>query len=393
MEQNEYSIQLLENIDDRRSSSKRDICIFSPVGNIEQMDGYLKLINKLGIENSDNTDFFFIYRKGLKYLETGFSTINATEKYPLGTSGCFFLGQAFAYEQGYKTIIVADLDSFLDSKATLENMIKKSVNEKIAVLPRVKIETNKSDISSNVNNWGVFPREIFEQVGFSTPYLWKGSEDFEFFERLSNANKLMIYKEGSTAHHFSGFTVYHKMAEKKKYYPYTNGTLKALLFAGEYKKIHYVRYILFHVYYSFFADMFNDRQLTKRLEFANKLIIMPNEEFIPNTAFTINKTRETGSFSNLSTGRIMHIPKSIIELLLFKKYEIYTDTIILTESRLVFLAGILMASMLVPIRTIQALVNLAAWQSEKKKTIFPVFPSNQRDAEDIFLKLTRDKKL
>jgi hypothetical protein len=204
---------------------------------------------------------------------------------------------------------------------------------------------------------------------------------------------MKIFAGGSTVHQFSGFTVYHKMAEKRKYYPYINGTLKALLFAGKYRRVHFARYLLWYVFYMFFADAFHDRQLGRRLEFSHRLVLLPNEEFAPTAAFSISHARAKGAFSNASSLRAIHVPLSLASLLLFKKYEIYTDTITLKESRAAFLLGLALASLLVPFRLARAVLNLASCQGEMKKVKFPIYPKDLGASVEIFLKLVRDRRL
>ena len=381
---------LLENVKDERKGSMMDVAVFSPVGDLGQMDIFYKTVRKLGI--ADSVDFIFIYRKGLEYPSTGLSALHATEKYPLGTSGCFFAGQALCYLLGYKTVVVADLDSVLDSGATLAGMEEMAHRLGHAVLPEYRIKENTADIASNVNNWGVYPREVFEKAGFSTPYIWKGSEDYEFFARLSHLRMVEIYRDGYYSHHFSGFTVYHKMGEKKKYYPYINGTLKAILFVADYSKAAYFNYCLWYVFYSFFADAFEDRWLRAVVAPAHKFEIVGSPiEDGGKEYFTVKRVKEVGSFSNTSQFRMLLVPYSLVRLALTGKYEVYRDVVELKVSRPIFMLRLLAGAVRMPLRALEAAMNLLQWRGERKKVHFPATPENLESVEKEFAALARDR--
>jgi len=384
---------LLENVRDCRKGGRRKILVFSPVGSLAQLDEFNTTIGALGI--GKEVDFLFIYRKGLAYCNPGLSAIHATERHPLGTSGCFFEGQALGYRLGYETIVVADLDSVLDSRRTFYGMVRMARRMQAAILPRYRIKENLAPIASNVNNWGVYPRAVFEKAGFSVPYVWKGSEDYEFGERLRSHGAVSVYAHGSFSHHFSGFTAYHKMAEKKKYYPYINGTLKAILFVSEYKGGARLNYIAWHCFYYFFADALSDSGLKKIIGPAHLFRILEAPDFGKDRQFfAIKKVRGTGSFSNTSPLRVLQIPYSLASLALFGKYHVYTDIIELAGcTRLEFAARLAFATLLLPARAAQACLNLAAWKKERKKVHFPPNASNLAGVEGDFLKLVRDKAL
>ncbi|MEM4359086.1 MAG: hypothetical protein QXT45_00980 [Candidatus Bilamarchaeaceae archaeon] len=120
-------------------------------------------------------------------------------------------------------------------------------------------------VSYNVNGFTFYPRKVFETVGFHTLYSWRGGEDFEFLARLIDANLVYINHNGSISHPRAGYTVFHKMAEKKKFYPYIEGVTKALLLRGN-SPFHYFKFVLRYLFYSFFADIFSDQELLKTLE-------------------------------------------------------------------------------------------------------------------------------
>ena len=46
-----------------------------------------------------------------------------------------------------------------------------------------------------VNQYGVFPRAIFEKVGFATPYFYRGAEDYELMFRLQEHGLLSVNKD------------------------------------------------------------------------------------------------------------------------------------------------------------------------------------------------------
>ncbi|MBU0586032.1 hypothetical protein KJ780_00815, partial [Candidatus Micrarchaeota archaeon] len=126
MNETTYEIvgRLFEKIfDGRRIKENRKVIIFSPVGNHAELELFSKYIKKIGLDKKNEVDFLFIYRKGLEKLDVGLSAIHATEKYPIGTSGSFFAGQATCYSLGYEYIIVTDCDALIDSLETFEDEV------------------------------------------------------------------------------------------------------------------------------------------------------------------------------------------------------------------------------------------------------------------------------
>ncbi|MCX6771191.1 MAG: hypothetical protein NTX79_04000 [Candidatus Micrarchaeota archaeon] len=253
---------LLDGFADARQG-RRSVVIFSPVGDLGQLEAFLAHVKKLGIDKE--ADFVFLFRKGLAARKTGLSALCCFEKIPLGTSGCFFAGQALSYRLGYEIIVVADLDAFLDSKKTLDEMIKLARRTGMAVMPLSKAPREKKPDGNYfvVNQWGVFPRAVFEKIGFEIPYTRRGGEDWEFSNRLRHYRQAMVYRGGNVVHEKIGMGITEKLKNPKKYYPYLRGLMLAFSISWQYDAFSYARFFAWFCYYNTFAIMLGDRALAK----------------------------------------------------------------------------------------------------------------------------------
>jgi hypothetical protein len=370
-------LNLLFDLSDFRKPPKKETVIFSPVGDLTQLKGFCRHVRKLGIDQS--ADFVFIYRPGLQPQKTGLSEVRAREKSPLGTSGCFFAGQALSYLLGYKTIVVADLDAFLDSKRTFDTMLSAARKKRCAVVSLSKNPADKSLQGSYcvVNQWGVFPRQLFESEGFAVPYTVRGAEDYELLTRLSSAGKLEICRTGFVLHPRAGYTIYHKMAEPRKFYPYVAGLLKAHLISLSYSKAGYLRYAAWYLFYSFFADALSDSNLSAFVSRAHTLCNPAYNEQSGRPNFAVRQFKQSGIYPNSAFYRLFFIPYSLVSLLISKKVLFATDELSMNISRLRLFYGIIHATMLAPFRLLEAAASIFMWKSRfSKEVVFPIMPKD-----------------
>jgi len=255
--------RVLEKPSDMRKKPYRKIIIFSPVGDMSQLDGFAKHVKELGI--GKKADFLFIYRQGLAYKDYGLSAIHIAEKMPIGTSGCFFSGQAMSYQLGYEIVVVADLDAFLDSGKSFDGMISQATETSKGAVPlsRSPREQKPANGYFVVNQWGVFPRSVFEKAGFEIPYTRRGGEDWEFSNRLKHYGQVKIYRGGFVTHEKVGMGIAEKLKNPKKYYPYLKGLMLAFSVAWQYDILSYLRFLAWFGYYNTFAIMHGDAALAK----------------------------------------------------------------------------------------------------------------------------------
>ena len=335
--------KLLEKPKDMRTTPYKKTIIFSPVGDLAQLDGFAKHVKSLGIDKE--ADFLFIYRQGLQYKDYGLSAVHMAEKVALGTSGCFFSGQTIGYELGYEVIVIADLDALLDCRQSFDQMVKIAKEKKMAVVPLSKSKEEKSYTKGyvTINQWNPIHRTVFERAGFVNPYNWKGGEDYEYILRLKKNKLLYQYTGGSAIHPKWGPTIYHKIIQREKYYPYVAGLLRGMLTASRSSKLQVLKYFVFYCYYYFFGVLFDDNDLIHTTAMAHKLgKIRIEKQKMKNDVFKIEKKHLTANFPEDSS-RGLFIPISVIQLLILKKTASYTDEIILTEMRLSFLCSIIKA--------------------------------------------------
>ena len=375
---------LLENIVDRREGARKKAVVFSPVGDMAQMDEFCRHVKSLGI--GDAVDFVFVYRQGLAYSSL-LPAVHASEKCPLGTAGCFFAGEKLAYSLGYETIIVADLDAHLDSRRTFDEMLSLCRKSGKVVSPVSTSQENAEKyVAYNFNQWSFFPRAAYETVGMSTPYFWRGGDDYEMICRYRHRKANIVYTRGNVFHPMVGYTVFHKMVQRKKQYTYIAGLLKSLLFIGTYSGEGSAKYLLWHVYYSFAADVFSDPDLLGAVKGAHTLAV-EEPEGNDMKIFEVKKVRAVGRYSNISPMRAFLFPAALAHLLLFGHYDIYTDRIYLKMPKWKVLAGLCAAALLLPIRAAQALACLSQFGKYFRKVVFPVTSANMEQAERIYAKL------
>jgi hypothetical protein len=196
---NNKEAKLLANTSDRRIGKQKGIIVFSPVGDLKQLDDFCRYVKKMGINRG--VDFAFVYREGLTYNEgCGLSAIHATEKYPLGTSGAFFAGQLMAYRLKYPIVVTTDLDAVLDSHRTFTEMAELCRHTGKVVSP-ANPENPGVYGANSMNHWTFFPRKVFDEVGFSIPFFIKGGEDYELLYRYREAGKLLVYQGSQCIEH------------------------------------------------------------------------------------------------------------------------------------------------------------------------------------------------
>lgn len=377
---------------DTRRGKRKEIVIFSPVGDLGQLDGFCHHVKRMGMDK--DADFAFIYRKGLQYKECGLSSVQATEKYPLGTSGCFFAGQVMAYRLGYPIIVVTDLDALLDSRKTLMEMISIARREGKVVSP-VSANAENPGVSgaSNMNQWSVFPRHVFETVGFSIPFFWRGGDDYELLWRYKSLGKTAVYRQGHALHPISGHTVFHKMLERKKQYPYVASLLKALLYMKEYQPAAERKFIFWYAYYSYFSDVFGDGGLRKVLKASGKFVRPVVDESRP-ALFEIRQGKRCGKFEGWSPKMLASTLASPFLLALFGEYCIYRDRVVLKAPRMTIFCRGIAACALAPFRLLEAFMVIAAWDDDKGRLRgLDMRASNAVLVEKEFEKFLKDKKL
>ncbi|HQT45237.1 MAG TPA: hypothetical protein PLO51_04610, partial [Candidatus Micrarchaeota archaeon] len=120
-----------------------------------------------------------------------------------------------------------------------------------------------------VNQWGVFPRAVFEKVGFEIPYTRRGGEDWELSNRLKYYGQITIYRDGHVSHEKIGMGVKEKLKNPKKYYPYLKGLMLAFSYSWQYDWLSYLRFFAWFSYYNTFAHMYDDKALAKTVRLQN----------------------------------------------------------------------------------------------------------------------------
>jgi hypothetical protein len=119
-------------------------------------------------------------------VRTALNVLHFRERVMIGSSGGFGLGQVLGYALGYECIMNADADVVPYSRNLVEVLKKRALREQKALVPLfVMLETGKSSGMGNPNEYGVVTRSHVERHGFELFRLFKGAEDYEYYERLS----------------------------------------------------------------------------------------------------------------------------------------------------------------------------------------------------------------
>ncbi len=386
---------LCAELEDNRKGKARDV-LFCPVCDESQLRDFIATLKKL--EGHKDLDCFFLYRKGMRInLKSGIfdslSALHAEESFPLGSSGAFFAGTYALFHEGYDVIVIADTDAVPSSKNILRVLLQKARELRKVVVPFNNPKENTAPAKTYViNQWGAFPRSVFEKVGFYTPYMWRGGEDYDFMLRLRNADLLLPLSEIRIYHPRAGYTVFHKMTEKKKFYPYIAGLMKAFLFHSERDAFAAVKFLAWYVFYAFFGDVFSDKDIFIALSNCNRFTTEYTFSDFSAKA-EIKKIKEKAAFPSSFLDKVFKEPKLLLSLLVYKKARIYTDEINLKMPRIALLAGIIKGSVLLPFRFVQAGLAFMKWKQERKKVVYPVKPENAKEAIETYKRLITEKNL
>lgn len=381
-------------IGETKSTVKRrkDTVVACPVGDAAELAKFAAWARKTKI--SEIADFVFIYRAGMRIQDIGLDSFHAVEKVPLGTCGAFFVAQTLSYGLGYEVVVLSDINAFLDSKKGFVACRDLALSSKKAVLPIIYQGEGKmiGNNTYNPNSFGFIPRNVFEEAGFSVPYPWRGGEDYEFRSRLLKRGKAVMTDKAFVRHPMEGFTIYHKMLAKRKYYPYVAGLILAILLESAYRKLSYLKYISWRMFYAFFADVFADVQMAEIAQNSEKFII--RDRITEGGAPVGIEKRETAlGFNPTFLGRALGVPVSLLSLMVLKRYDALDDRIILKGSRLRLLLGTAIATILIPVRFCQTLLSLFSWKNEFNKIVFPIKPKSLKGAVQVYAKLLKEKRL
>lgn len=363
-------------------SRRQRVAVMAPVGTREEAANFLRIISR---QKFRKFDVLLIYPNGCEPANTKRrGVILAFERLQLGTSGCFFAGQALLYSLGYKVIVAADADAAPSSQRLVGSLVRMA--EKgggIAVVRSALPGREPEDDYFVINQYGAYHRRAIQKAGFLTPYMRRGAEDYDMASRAKRLGLLGICNEGFVRHPRAGWTIYHRMANGKKFYPYVNGLLRAFLFRGERAK-----YFAWYCYYRYFAAAFGEQALTSAIALSPRMAIMKNCE-------GSGKVKAEGGSEGESSraSKALRSLIAIIPLALFGKANVLGGAVSYSGSRANLFCRALLAVPCLLFFAGEALSGILSWEKERGKVIYPVYPKGAKEAGEIYARMLEKGRL
>ncbi len=109
----------------------------------------------------------------------------------VGPAGTFFVGEKFAYDAGYKYIIIADDDAFPESKKLIEVAVK-TLEKDTAASVVISSQINNTK-TYDIAQLSVIRREVFEKIGFTFAPIFRVGEDVDFTRRVRLAGFKIVH--------------------------------------------------------------------------------------------------------------------------------------------------------------------------------------------------------
>ena len=369
---------LFSRIEDGRSG-KHSTALLVPAGDKEMLRSFVKILKK---QTFKDFDILFIYPQGAEfYSDKSLSIISAEEKIPLGTSGCFFAGQSLLYQEGYEIIVVADLDAIPSSPELLSVLVKDALEHKCVSIPLSKAPDKELSADYyTINQYGAFHRSVFEKAGFATPYFWRGAEDWDLTERMKRLGLVRVVREVRVIHPFSGYTVFHKMENRSKFYPYLSSLMKSYLLLGGIGNL--FRYFAWYSFYRFFSIVFSDAELKQTLSSSASFVI---PEKIPPGPVSTKKTGDSAEIKRGYASRLLDSLAALLGLAFKGEAQLHNELVSVQPSfRPRLLPNMLLAFLLSALYPLEAFLLLLRWPAERRKVLYPIYPKDAGEAAQIY---------
>ncbi len=179
---------------------KSDCAVVIPSGDsVRMLEAHLR---RLARQNTHEFDVVII-GKASSRAPRRMNVVTYSEKYPLGSSGGFGIGQVLAYSLGYEYVINADIDCMPVSAGLVKKLKDVAGKTQMTVLPRPVLHSGaKGKIRWGYcpNQYGICPRQVLEEFGFEHFRFFRGAEDLEFQFRLEMAGRLHYENDVEVSH-------------------------------------------------------------------------------------------------------------------------------------------------------------------------------------------------
>lgn len=305
------------------AEKKSELCVISPTYNQYNLIKKLILLLKkqsikpdiIIVDQNSNDNTYELLRSKFKDI-----TIIKTKK-NYGCAGGMYIGQKYAYEKGYKYMILNDNDAYPIDKNIIEHLIK-NCDENTVVQPFNVSEEEKNSKTIYVFHMACYHRKTIEKIGFVNYKLFLYGEDTEYLIRLRR-NKINIKKIPSRYSHpmktyqtpnatyFYIRNALHNMTIKYSF--------KDIIYTASYIAYYKLKKKRNNICLKAISDFQNDNW-NNEVNFNNDEIIekMKNKNFLREKNIMVNldkKTRSILKIKNSNFLSLLNIPTNFI----FKK--------------------------------------------------------------------------
>jgi GT2 family glycosyltransferase len=191
---------LVAEIRDMRNGRKR-IAIAIPTRNWNEiLSEHLK---RLSAQTFRDFDVIIVYGEDDEYLDDvcGLQVVHIRRKSDCGSAGGFYIGEKFAFDEGYDRVILADNDALPDSGSLVLELVRAVDSGADIALPKVRNkkggEARTIDI---IAQYGCMSSAMLKKAGLTFFPFYFGGEDIEHLERMRRHGAKIAYVESCALH-------------------------------------------------------------------------------------------------------------------------------------------------------------------------------------------------
>ncbi|MFH0884465.1 MAG: hypothetical protein V1861_02035 [Candidatus Micrarchaeota archaeon] len=191
---------LVAEIRDGRKGKKRVAIVIPTLNWNEILSEHLK---RLSGEKFRDFDVVIVYGENDEYLENvyGLPVVHIKRRYDCGSAGGFYIGERFAFDEGYEAVILADNDALPDSDSLVGELVRAVDSGADIALPKVRNKPGEEGRTIDIiAQYGCMGRRILEKTGLAYFPFYFGGEDIEHLERMRRMGAKVAYVESFVLH-------------------------------------------------------------------------------------------------------------------------------------------------------------------------------------------------